>query len=452
MVVLKMTQPRITINGVSLMKKVTIIGANLGGLTAAILLGRAGFAVTLLEQRSRGAVGTNWVENMDLSVFDRLELDLPPAEVYRKKKNWAFLSPNEATTVVAHGAEESTEVLVDRGKLTEYLLSLAEKNATFRFDTEVTELVADSGHISGVKADGEYLSSDLVIDCTGPLSPLRQALPKFYGISAAPDPKDMLHIYRGFYEWGDGAPMPRQTNKFYLRKGGAKGFAWCLSDVRDYCADVLVAKLGDITEADIETTVSDLRAGNPIIGDEENRDPVSTLVPVRQPISKMVLPGYVILGSTPYMTIPTMTPPLSDTMDAARILAEVLAVNDSCETDDLYVFQVRYFREYVAKEAAADVFRAWLLSTEVEDQDFLFESEIIDGDFLSDLLSGKIPSITQKGRGFFGMGVKKPAVVNSLRTALTQMKEAYDLVQDIPDNYNKTTYMKWQADLESLYR
>ena len=138
-------------------------------------------------------------------------------------------------------------------------------------------------------------------------------------------------------------------------------------------------------------------------------------------------------------------------MDAACILAEVLAANDSCETDDLYVWQVRYCREYIAKEVAADVFRSWLLSTDIEDQNFLFESEIIDGDFLSDLCSGTIPSIVSKGRGFFGMGVKKPAVVNTLRTALTDMKTAYDLVQDIPDSYNKTTYMKWQADLESLY-
>ena len=67
-------------------------------------------------------------------------------------------------------------------------------------------------------------------------------------------------------------------------------------------------------------------------------------------------------------------------------------------------------------------------------------------------MSGVLPSITSKGRGFFGMGVKKPAVVNVLRTVLADMKDAYDLVQDIPDSYNKTTYMKWQADVDSLYQ
>ena len=138
-------------------------------------------------------------------------------------------------------------------------------------------------------------------------------------------------------------------------------------------------------------------------------------------------------------------------MDAARILCEVLAVNDSCETDDLYVYQVRFCREYIAKEVAADVFRSWLFSTDVEEQNFLFQSELIDGDFLSDLMHGVLPSITSKGRGFFGMGVKKPAVVNALRAVLVDMKDAYDLVQDIPDSYNKTTYLKWQADVDSLY-
>ncbi|MBO4383419.1 MAG: tryptophan 7-halogenase [Clostridia bacterium] len=432
------------------MKRVIIIGANLGGLTAAVLLGRAGWDVTLFEQKSRDGIGSPWVENMDLSVFDRLELDLPPADCYRKKKNWAFLSPSEDTTVVAFGPEESGEVLVDRQKLTDYLLSLAEITGKVQFDAKVTELVVDSGHVSGVRVDGQFYGADLTIDCSSVFSELRQQLPKFYGISPAPDRADMIHMVRSFYEWGDGAAMPKYTNKMYLRQGGSPRFSWCVSDVRDYCADVLVAKKGEVTEADIEETVEALRPGNPIIGAPDPREHADALTPVRQIISKMVVPGYVILGSTPSMTVPLLTPPLSDTMDAARILAEVLAVNDSCETDDLYIWQVRYCREYIAKQAAADVFRAFLLQTDPEDQDFLFVSEIIDGDFLSDLLNGDLPSITSKGRGFFGMGVKKPAVVNELRATLLQMEEAYNIVRDIPDVYNKTTFKKWQNDLESL--
>ena len=120
------------------MKKVNIIGANLGGLTAAILLGRAGWTVDLFDRLRREDVATAWSENFDLSVFDRLELDPPPADCYRKKKNWAFLSPDGATNVVAYGPEESPEVLIDRRKLTEYLMSLAEINATFHFEAEVT--------------------------------------------------------------------------------------------------------------------------------------------------------------------------------------------------------------------------------------------------------------------------------------------------------------------------
>ncbi len=434
------------------MKKVNIIGANLGGLTAAILLGRAGWSVELFERLDKESILTDWVENFDLAVFDRLELDLPPSDCYRKKKNWAFLSPDGSHNVVAYGPEDSQEVLVDRRKLTEYLLSLAEINATLHFETEVTELTVDSGHVAGVRVNGELITADLTIDCTGPLSELRQTLPKFYGISPAPDASDMLYVHRGFYEWGDGAAIPKQTNKMYLRRDGEQNIAWCISDVRDYCADVLVGKIGGIEETDVDDTVGALRQHNPIIGFEEEKDSVEAYLPIHQHMTKMVVPGYVILPTTPYMTIPVMTPALSDSMDAARILGEVLAVNDSCETDDLYVYQVRFFREYIAKEVAADVFRSWLLSADKEELDFLFESEIIDGDFLSDIMSGVLPSITTKGRGFFGMGVKRPAVVNTLRAVLAKMKDAYELVQDIPDHYSKTTYTKWQADINSLYR
>ena len=252
------------------MKKVNIIGANLGGLTAAILLGRAGWTVEMFDRLRREDVTRDWSENFDLSVFDRLELDPPPSDCYRKKKNWAFLSPDGATNVVAYGPEESPEVLIDRRKLTEYLMSLAEINATFHFEAEATELVVDSGHVSGVRVDGVFMPSDLTIDCTGPLSELRQQLPKFYGISPTPDPDGMLYVHRGFYEWGDGAPMPKQTNKMYLRQGGRPGLAWCVSDVSDYCADVLVGRFGGVTEDDVTETVNDLRDNNPIIGIEEH--------------------------------------------------------------------------------------------------------------------------------------------------------------------------------------
>lgn len=433
------------------MKKVIIIGANLGGLTSAVLLGRAGWDVTLFEQKDRAGIGSPWVENMDLSVFDRLELDPPPADCYRKKKNWAFLPPAEGLYAVAYGPEDSREVLIDRQKLTEYLLSLAEATGTVRFGTEVTELVVDSGHVSGVRTAEGFHAADLTIDCSGPFSELRQQLPKFYGIAPAPERSDMLHLVRSFYEWGDGAPMPKHTNKMYLRQGGKPLIAWCVSDVRDYCADVLVAKKGAVSEDDIADTVDALRAENPIIGVAADRPMADAISPMKQTISKMVVPGYVILGSTPSMTVPVLTPPLSDTMDAARILAEVLAVNDSCETDDLYVWQVRYFRDYIAKEVAVEIFRNWLFEAEPEDLDFLFEAEIIDGDFLSDLMNGQLPSIVSKGRGFFGMGVKKPAVVNLLRTVLAEMGAAYDVISDIPDTYNKTTFKKWQVDVDRLF-
>ncbi len=433
------------------MKKVIIIGANLGGLTSAVLLGRAGWDVTLFEQKDRTGIGSPWVENMDLAVFDRLELDPPPADCYRKKKTWAFLPPAEGLYAVAYGPEESREVLIDRQKLTDYLLSLAEATGTVCFSKTVTELVVDSGHVSGVRVDGAFTPADLTIDCTGPFSELRQQLPKFYGIAPAPDESSMLRMVRSFYEWGDGAPMPKYTNKMYLRQGEKPLIAWCVSDVRDYCADVMVAKKGAVTEEDISETVDALRPENPIIGAPADRATADAYTPMQQDLSKRVVPGYVILGSTPSMTVPLLTPPLSDTMDAARILAEVLAVNDSCETDDLYVWQVRYFRDYVAKEAAAEVFLNWLFEADPEDLDFLFEAEIIDGDFLSDLMNGHQPSIVSKGRGFFGMGVKKPATVNLLRSVLADMAAAYDVVADIPDTYNKTTFKKWQADVERLF-
>lgn len=77
------------------MKKIVVLGAGHGGILAAIKLASKGYDVTVLEQNSRGNVSHDWEDDIRFDIFQFLEIDPPPKEVYSQKLKWRFISPDE---------------------------------------------------------------------------------------------------------------------------------------------------------------------------------------------------------------------------------------------------------------------------------------------------------------------------------------------------------------------
>lgn len=155
-----------------------IVGAGAAGLAAAIF-SKAGRTL-VLEQLSQPAckllaTGGGRCNVTHSATIDELMATFGKRDRFVESALSQFtpedicelLSQNGVQTIV----EEDGCIFPESGKATDIvgaLYSAAEKNASFVYDCEVTELLVEDNHVAGVKtASGKVFNADKVIFCTG---------------------------------------------------------------------------------------------------------------------------------------------------------------------------------------------------------------------------------------------------------------------------------------------
>lgn len=73
--------------------KIIIAGMGHGGLAAAAILAKAGYDVTVYEQKSEGTLGYDWTDIFDPKAFAAAGLPMPPKTLYTYKEDMTFLTP-----------------------------------------------------------------------------------------------------------------------------------------------------------------------------------------------------------------------------------------------------------------------------------------------------------------------------------------------------------------------
>ena len=115
----------------------------------------------------------------------------------------------------------------------------------------------------------------------------------------------------------------------------------------------------------------------------------------------------------------------------------------------MWKYQVEYFQRIGAPCCLIDCIKRFLLNADNDELRFLFESEIISNEELSNILNGRFTLISatklidkikkaHKIRGLFG-GLFKAALkgLNAMRIAVS-----------VPKEYNTIKIRRWQAKLE----
>ena len=431
------------------MKKIIVIGGNQGALAMAYKLGNIGYDVTVYEKKAREDVAYDWYDDIDPEIFSELNIPLPPENTFFKKKPWSFINPSETIAVNTGGGQEH-DISVFRRPLNDYLFEYAKDKAKINYCSEVDSLITEDGKVCGAIVDGEGKRADLVVDCSGLNSKFRQSLPDEFGIQKNPLREEVFEAYRGFYQSNPDADIPEIKHKAYLRHNFKKGISWCVY-TEEGLVDILIGRIGELTEEEKEEAFIALKKDNPILSDKLCKCGYTCKIPVRYPISRMVADGYVLAGDSAFMTIPMMGSGIVCSLSCAVFLSEVLAKNDDFSVRNLWNYQVKFYEKF-AGYAGVDVLKRWLLKEKAEDIDFLFTSGVIDENIIAGGMDGngvKLSFATLLKKAW--QGRKRIGVLLRLGADMGVLKKAVKTAKKLPKVFDEKQVIKWQKKYDGIF-
>jgi len=202
-------------------KDVLVVGAGIGGLTAAIALQDIGVRVEVLEIRQEGAglpgVGLSMQGNM-LAALDRvglaqacIEAGMPSNHLNIRRPDGNLIAPQPLPQMGGPGYPAT--VGVARAALHDILLSEAlRRGAHLRYGISVEAFESDDGGIDVRLTNGDVGRYDLVVGADGLYSRLREKLFP-----------DVRPVYCGQSVWRAAVPRPVECETSELHFGGRHG-------------------------------------------------------------------------------------------------------------------------------------------------------------------------------------------------------------------------------------
>lgn len=366
---------------------VAIIGANQTGLFAAKLFSEQGFSVFVFEKNSRENAAYEWTDDISPSVFKEVGLPFPPNDIFTRTGSLTFVPPGRNPVFVPQN--EEPDINVSRRGLNEWLISLLSEGVELYFDACVTRALADGDVVYGVEfSNGETFECDLVVDCGGVNSLVRRSLPQNFQIQNEVSANDKLFVKREFFARPENCPRPEHPKKIYLKHKNENGISRCTLSHDEKQADVLVGRIGSLSDETYENAIADLKEDNPVIGNKVSGGDVIFEIPVRRPLSNLVANGYVLLGDSACMTIPIIGSGIGSGLKAAKMLADAVTSADKepFSKKNLYRYQLKFMREIGGKHAAIELVKNKLFSSRGNEIDDLVKSGVMEG--LASVVSG----------------------------------------------------------------
>ncbi len=438
-----------------LMSKIIIIGANQGALVLGELLGKQGYDVTLYEKCSKEDVSYPWHDNMSPSTFVRAGLPIPPKSVATvKDKDWFFIPPTKQSELGMKVPEERRDIKTKRRPLNDWLYERTKDYAKINYGVWVKRAVFEGERAVGVElGDGTFVTADLVVDCSGANSVIRENLPLELGFENKLDPNCTFQVRRIFVKRNNNAPDPKHTHTLYMRHLGEKGITWVADDKENGVVDVLVGRTGELSDETYKRALDDVMNDFPIITDEITVGGELVTIPIRHVTAKLVADGFVLLGDSAFMTIPMMGSGMASSILAAKILSEVLAGKDDFSKENLYRYQVQFMKENGGKNSGIDVLKNWMIDIDANALDFLMNKKIIGEKEFSAAGSGNgiklgFSDIMQKVKaGFFRM-----PLLFKLISGVSKMKKQMAIAAEIPTEWDEKEFNAWRTKYEANFK
>ena len=432
--------------------KIVVIGAGIGGLQSARVLAEGGHEVTVYERSSKGKISYDWRDDVEYNVFD--ELDIPIPSDSHRVQNVSFLAPFSDKPLFIYQDEDKMEWGVYRHTFGDMLARRAEeKGAKVVYDTSVESLIIDNEEVKGVIVGSDKVYCDLVIDCSGMDSKFRASLPENMGILKRANDDEAFNVYRAHFNNKEGEPEPEKYRRLvYLKPEGALGISWVVCEP-DGTENVLIGRIGALTQEEIENSLKKLREAHPIIGEDVVYGGRRARIPIRYPLLKMVGKGYVAIGDCAFMTIPLIGSGIACSLRAGLYLGEEINKANSVSVDTLWKYQVRYYQNVAKEHFLIDCMKRKVLVADNDDIKYVIESGFITEDDIKMLTGGEggkmsVKAVLTKLR----LAMKRLPFVLSVVGALLKGVGAMIKAKNIPTEYDEKKIARWVAKLEKVFK
>lgn len=366
------------------MKNILVAGAGHGGLSAAAILAKNGYNVTVLEKSRREDIGHDWHDAMDIPAFRFADIPVPPEEHFHRGLQMCYFNPNKTVKLcmdAGPGLSASDNITIDRKYLINYLIDHCEKQGVkFIFEAAITEAVTDETSVRGVKAilggeEKEFLA-DMTIDAAGMNSPVRRSLPDSFGIQKDIPEEETFEIYRVYFENTENYITDPNYSVFFFNCE-KPGIDWVIT-TEDYM-DVLIGKFGYITDEEIETSLKDLRAIYPGMGTTPIRGGVKATIPLAKTLPLLVADRYALIGDSASMTVPLNGSGIDLSLQAGKLLSSAImaAEKNSYSKKDLWNYQYRYFKLFGDPLVNISILRRFFSIINADDINFFLEKGLL---------------------------------------------------------------------------
>lgn len=364
-------------------KKIIVAGLGHGGVAAAALIAKAGFDVTVYEQKSEGTLGYDWTDIFAPNALSIAGMDMPPADKFEYKEDMTFFNPSMTTALRQNVPQDQLEIKMERRDIYDHFIKNALKHGVkIVYDCKVEGPIVLGNRVVGIKTEKGDVYGDLVIDSCGMNSPVRRNLPESFGIEKDVARNEKISIYRAFFNKACDDAVEAKF-KVMLFAGGVKGISWVASE--DEYTDLLLGRFEDFDMEEVERFSAYLRESNPRLGTEVVRGGQFVEIPVRQPLSIMVADGYAAIGDSAFMTVPLIGSGIANSLKAAKVLADTVISDKSrsFSAESLWRYQMGYYKVLGAGLAPLACGKLLLISLSPEEVDYVFEKGIMTADMMT---------------------------------------------------------------------
>ncbi|MCR5042213.1 MAG: NAD(P)/FAD-dependent oxidoreductase [Clostridia bacterium] len=436
--------------------RILVAGAGHGGLTAAAILAKNGYDVTVVEKSPLKSIGYDWHDVFTLDTFDFVDIPRPDPKYLGTYDGDAFCGPEVGGFVPYDNGHDPNTISMDRKVLINYLIKHCKDcGVKFVFGTEITEPVMSGPRVIGFSTKGKKgkktFYGDLVIDAAGMYSPIRSNLPEKCGIVREFSDSDKIFIYRAYYNKVECPDFEAQykylVTCYHL---GRPGIDWI--DVDEDYVDILIGKFGPLTQEEVDEAIADLREHDPRLGTEVVRGGEFVSIPIGSCIPKIISDGLAIVGDSASMVLPITGSGITASMKAGKLLASTVMADADGDytTETLWSYQYRYFKSIQKDFMPIYMLRKVLTALDPDDVRFLFDN-IVESRLINAATGGRVTDIPVSlilEKAIVGLPQAK-LMVNIAKAALST-GSGTAVAEKIPSRYEKKAVDAWMKEYGEL--